>query len=419
MRRGKTRGPAWLIWLLRRLGLATSRREPYARYGVSTPMPPPRSASEVFTPTRPGTGYKALVGRSIELARILQAILDEYTHVALYSERGRGKTSLSNLAIEVLCQRSAVIARFACEPDTRFDDLIRGLMRSLPSVLLSEPPSSRFEGCEKALPDRDIRAADLANILDHLTCDLLVFVVDEFDRIADQQTRTRLADTIKMLSDRRIRVHFIIVGVADTLEQLMGDHPSIQRNIMAIHLPLLTNDEIGLMLERGGQEANLNFTDEAKDLVCFVACGMPYMAQLLGLRIAQSALRHGGGVVTRGDLKTAIGRLLNEVPSGILSMYAALCESFEETKSFLHSVANAEQDAQGTFKVSTLGKDVSVGGCRLSSNAWSLLIVYGVFSQPPSHSEVTSISNRPLIYYVQLLSARDNLDGVKQQRALH
>ena len=379
-------------------------------------MPKARSAGEVFTPARPGAGYKTLVGRSSELARILQAILDEYTHVVLYSERGRGKTSLSNLAIEALRDRSVVIARFACEPDTRFDDLIRGLMRDLPPMLLDEPAHHGSKGCEQVLPERDLRAADVANILDHLTCDLLAFVVDEFDRIADQQTRTRLADTIKMLSDRRIRVHFMIVGVSNTLEQIMGDHPSIQRNIMAIHLPLLTDDEIALMLVRGGLEANLRFTDEAKSLVCFVARGMPYMAQLLGLRIAQSALRNGGGAVTRGDLKIAIERLLDETPPSILSIYAELREFFEEMPSVLRRVANAEQDAQGRLQVSMCGKDVLVGGCRLSPEAWSKLIAFGVLSHPLGNTEVAFISNRPLIYYVQLLSARDNLDMVQQRQ---
>jgi hypothetical protein len=378
-------------------------------------MPKPRSAGEVFTPTRPGAGHKALVGRGAELARILQAVLEEYTHVVLYSERGRGKTSLSNLAIEALRDRSVVIARFACEPDTRFDDMIRGLMRDLPPMLLNEPAHSSSDGCEQVLPERDLRATDVASILDHLNCDLLTFVVDEFDRITDQQTRTRLADTIKMLSDRRIRIHFMIVGVSDTVEQIIGDHPSIQRNIIAIHLPLLTDDEIALMLVRGGLEANLRFTDEAKNLVCFVARGMPYMAQLLGLRIAQSALRHGGGTVTRGDLKTAIGVLLDETPSSVLSIYAELRQSFADMPSVLRIVANAEQDAQGRLTVSMYGQDLLVSGCPLSPDAWSKLLAFGVLSQPPGHTEVASISNRPLIYHVQLLGVRDNFD-VSQQK---
>jgi hypothetical protein len=293
-------------------------------------------------------------------------------------------------------------------------------MRDLPPLLLADPNEIDTEGCEQVLPNREIRAADMATILDGLTCKLVVFVVDEFDRITDQHTRTRLADTIKLLSDRGIRLHFVIVGVSATLEQIMGEHPSIQRAMMSIHLPLLTDDEIELMLVRGGQQANLQFSDEAKGLVCFVARGMPYMAQLLGLRIAQSALRHGAGSVTRGDLKNAVDRLLEETSSGVLSIYAALCESAagEDMATVLRNVANAEQDTQGRLQVSLYGKDVLVGGCRIPPGAWSLLLASGVVSQPLGNAEIAMINDRPLIYHVQLLAARDHLDASAQKRAL-
>jgi hypothetical protein len=200
----------------------------------------------------------------------------------------------------------------------------------------------------------------------------------------------------------------------------MGEHPSIQRNIVSIHLPLLTDDEIELMLVRGGQQADLHFTDEAKGLVCFVARGMPYMAQLLGLRIAQSALRHGGGTVTRGDLRNAVDRLLDETSSGVLSIYAALCDSGggEDMAGVLRSVANAEQDAQGRLQISLYGKDILVGGCRIPPGAWSQLLASGVFSQPLGHAEIALINDRPLIYHVQLLAARDHLDASSEKRAL-
>jgi hypothetical protein len=422
MKRVSTRRRGWLSWLRGAFGAAGDSQAPSGSTSQRSPATPrmQRNAGEVFTPTRPGASRQTLVGRRAELTRIVDAILDEYAHVVLYSERGRGKTSLSNLAMEALRDRGAIVARFACEADTGFDDLIRGLMRDVPPLLLAEPNEIDTEGCEQVLPHREVRAADVATILDRLTCRLLVFVVDEFDRVTDRQSRTRLADTIKLLSDRGIRIHFMIVGVSATLEQIMGEHPSIQRNIMSIHLPLLTDDEIELMLVRGGQQANLQFSDEAKGLVCFVARGMPYMAQLLGLRIAQSALRRGGGMVAQGDLKIAVDRLLDETSSGVLSIYAALCDSGggEDMAGVLRSVAKAEQDAQGRLQIGLYGKDILVGGCRISQGAWSQLLASGVFSQPLGNTEIALINDRPLIYHVQLLAARDHLDATSEKRAL-
>ena len=60
---------------------------------------PPRLA---FTPTQPKATSRQLTGRQAELRRILQAIGEDRAHVVLYSERGRGKTSLSNMVVESL-----------------------------------------------------------------------------------------------------------------------------------------------------------------------------------------------------------------------------------------------------------------------------------------------------------------------------
>ena len=138
------------------------------------------------------------------------------------------------------------------------------------------------------------------------------------------------------------------------------------------------------------------------------------MARLLELRIARSALRHGGGMVTRNDLKFAIGRLLDETPAGVLSIYTELCKSFEDMPNVLRMVANAGQDAHGCLKIGIYGKNLPVGSRRLSTDAWSKLIAFGVLSQPLGHTDA-SINNRPLIYHVQLLSARDNFDVSQQQ----
>jgi Holliday junction resolvasome RuvABC ATP-dependent DNA helicase subunit len=413
------RQKTWRAWIRRILGQPEPRAEYPARNLQAAPVKQ-HKAGDAFTPTRPGGDRRALVGRRAELTRILEAICDEYAHVVLYSERGRGKTSLSNLAIEGLRNRGVTVARFACEADTDFDSMLRGLMRDLPNLLLADAPTRAAEGCEAALPDRDLRAADVAALATRLTCQTLVFVIDEFDRITDQATRTRLADTIKLLSDRGIRIHFMIVGVSATLEQIIGQHPSIQRNIMAIHLPLLTDDEIELMLTRGAHQANILFSDEAKALVCFVARGMPYMAQLLGLRITQSTLRHGAGQVTRGDLKSAVQRLIDEAGSAVLSIYSALCESApgEDMADVLRRVANAEQDSLGRMYVSLHGNFILAGGCRISQSAWSLLLASGVYAQPLGSPEIAQINDRPLLYHVQLLAARDHLAASSHSPAL-
>jgi hypothetical protein len=360
----------------------------------------------VFTPTRPRSGRRNLVGREPELARILDAILLDGGHVVLYSERGRGKTSLSNMAIEALRRQGAVVGRFACEAQTNFDMMIRGLMRDLPASLLSGAHDS--EGCEAVLPAKELRPADVAAMPQHLACSRLVFVIDEFDRVQDPDTRTTLADTIKLLSDRGIALSLLVVGVSATLEQIIGQHPSIERNIRAIHLPLLPDADIAAMLRKGGAQAGIFFPEIAVDTVVQVARGMPYMAQLMGLRMTQAAAQRGDDEITAADVADAVQLLLRDTNPSVIGSYSALvgADPDQAVKSALEAVANADQDEWGRMQVIASDDGVSVGGRAIPVGVWTLLRESGVLTSLDGDTRFVQFGGRPLMYYVQLLAVK-------------
>jgi tRNA(Met) C34 N-acetyltransferase TmcA len=90
-----------------------------------------------FTPTQPKAGRRYLVGRAREQARIVQALLEDRAHVVLYSERGRGKTSLANWVIETLRRSGVMVGRYTCDATTTYDELARGAVRDLPASLVA------------------------------------------------------------------------------------------------------------------------------------------------------------------------------------------------------------------------------------------------------------------------------------------
>jgi hypothetical protein len=388
------------------------------------PPPAPAAAqarasapADVFTPTRPRSGRRTLAGRRAELARILESICDDTAHVVLYAERGRGKTSLSNLAIEGLRRRGVIVARYVCEAESNFDTIMRGLAADLPaSLLAANPDGGSGAGCEQLLPDRPLRPTDIAAIPRDLTCPKIAFVVDEFDRVTDLPTRTRLADTIKLVSDRGIPLSFMIVGVSSTLEEIIGQHVSIQRNIAAIHLPLLEDQEVASMIERGGQQSGIEFPPEAVAMVVGVARGMPYMAQLLGLRIAQAALVRRHAKVASEDLLTAVQRLLDETASGVIAQYNLLTEEGRDAEmaAALLRLVEAEQDRWGRIRISSDGGEVILGGRRLSSALWLRLRNSSLLTQCGSEPGMLQFADRAMIYYVQLLAAKTRVLGERR-----
>ena len=395
-------------------------RTPPAPVALAAP-PAPRLVplGEAFSPTQPKSGRRRLIGRQAELARILQALQEDRAHVVLYSERGRGKTSLSNMAVEALRRSGAIVARHTCEAGTTFETLMRGLMHDLPPALLAArigPERGADEGCEGALPPGTLRPSDVASLPQRLTCRSLICLVDEFDRVEDVATRTRLADTIKLLSDRDVPLLFLIVGVSENLDQLLGQHPSIQRSVVGVHLPLLTDRDVAQLIAKGGKEAGFTFLQSAVARIIVLARGMPYMAQLLGLRLTQAAAARGDTQVSEEDFDSAVIRMVEDASPRVLALYGALTDQGQDAEMAhaLRRVATAPQDAWGRIQVyQGAGDNVLVGGRPIGIACWERLFAAGVLQPSIPGSGLFVFAERALMHHALLLAAREValLDG--------
>ncbi len=373
---------------------------------------PVLSPGQVFTPTQPKPGSRQLTGRQSELQRIMQALTDDRAHVVLYSERGRGKTSLSNMVIESLRRAETIVARHTCEAGSDFDSIMRGLMRDLPGSLLAGPVGTGVEGCEAALPDRPLRPGDVAALPARLACRGLVCLVDEFDRVEDTRTRTQLADAIKQLSDRDVPLLFLVVGVSENLDEILGQHPSIQRSVLGVHLPLFTDRDVAQLIAKGGRESGFAFLPPTVARIVVLSRGMPYMAQLLGLRLTQAAANRGETTVSEEDFDTAVARLVNDANPRILNMYASLTRrgTDMEVVSALRRIATAPQDAWGRLEVVPLGDGrVSVGGRRIGP-CWSRLTESGALAPVTGNPDLYVFAERSLMHHILLLAANDIAD---------
>lgn len=375
-----------------------------------------------FTPTQPRTGRRQLVGRQREHDRILQALLEERAHVVLYSERGRGKTSLANMVVDSLRRNGQIVARHTCDAESTFDSIVRGLARDLPPALLVRPADNQFaEGVETALPDAELRPRDVVGLLPHLTCRSLVCVVDEFDRLDDQITRTRIADTVKQLSDRGTRLSFMIVGVSENLDQILGQHPSIQRNLVSVQLPLLSDDETCTVIERGIRQANMTFEPWLLAQVPPLVRGNPYMAQLLGLRLTQATAARGGLQAAEPDLAVAIDRLIDEAqPQDTLDYLSLTTNRHDHVMvAALDALAGQEQDRWGYLvAMPDASGDVTLAGRSVAAAPWSRILEAGLLRPVGGGSGIYTFSRRSMMHHILLVTERDRLASSDQNRPL-
>ena len=256
-------------------------------------------------------------------------------------------------------------------------------MRSLPRSLLAasaQRGEDRLSGCEAALPAGRLQPSDVLGLSSRLTGRRLVLVVDEFDRITDVTTRTRLADTIKLLSDRAAPILFIIIGVSENLEELLGRHPSIQRNIVGVPLPLLTDAEIRALIEQGAQDAGLRFPAEVRT---------PSPPSPAACRTSPSSWRctpatrvigRGSLEVAGADLEAALEMAVAEADPRVVRLYETLTEGGRDTEmeAFLHALASGIQDAFGRFAVEPVGAGTACAAGRIAPAAlWRRLVEAG------------------------------------------
>ena len=376
-----------MIWFLGRSKDRRAQRERLAPRVPDRPAPADPGAARralraAFTPTQPVRPGHSFTGRNAQVARVLGAIEIERAHVVLYADRGRGKTSLTNVLAHTLRARNHMVARFVCAVESDFEAICRGLARDLPRSFLAVPTREvdEPEGCEAALPAGRLQPRDLVGLAGRLTGRSLVLIVDEFDRVQDEGTRTRLADTIKQVSDRGVPIAFLIVGVSDSLEELFGRHPSIQRSIVPVPLPLLTDEEIESILVQGARASGLVFRPGAIGRIRDMARGVPYVAHLLALHGGNAALDRGSAIVEVADVNVAVALAVEQADPRVAALYDHLTDAGHDPAMAraLHGMASGEQDEYGRFRLRRAEGGFLAGGEYVSTEQWRQMVEAGI-----------------------------------------
>lgn len=200
-------------------------------------------ASQLFRPGAPIDEDRLFAGRLSQIGALIDVIYRPGVHAILYGERGVGKTSLANILRERIIRPGSYTKtiKVGCCPEETFATVWSNVFFD-------------FSWNDKLVADiiKDAPAPfTIYKIAESLTQPHLV-ILDEFDRIHDLKNKTLIADTIKYFSDNPlVRFTIVVVGVGDSIEQLFGSHPSIQRCCEQIRMPRMEKKELEeIMSER-------------------------------------------------------------------------------------------------------------------------------------------------------------------------
>jgi Cdc6-like AAA superfamily ATPase len=277
---------------------------------------------DAFTPSQPVVDPHMFAGRAALLSTLIRAIEDQKLHVVLYGDRGIGKTSMLHVLARQATEARYLVRYASCGEETSFGDLFRSVAADVPLLFHADykPTSDAIEkGATLAdlLPEGDVTPRQVSDQFARLQGTRLLIILDEFDRSPAGDFRRQVAELIKTLSDRSVRVQLVIAGVAANLTELLEHIPSIRRNIVGLPVTSMSRDEVGALIRNGERASGLTYADEAVEMITSLAAGSPYLAGLLGQHSGLAAIDRDSMTVEPQDARLAIQRACDEIVNRI------------------------------------------------------------------------------------------------------
>jgi len=316
----------------------------------------------VFTPGAPINERELFSGRKEQVLKIVDAVSQRGCHAILYGERGTGKTSLSNMITAFLARRQAfIVSRTNCDISDDYASLWTKAFNDIEAakrqpatgfaVVSRTPPSAPPQDVahRSQTPDNVRRALQAMS-----TTASLVVIFDEFDRIRRPEAITAMADTIKALSDHAVNVTVLLIGVADSVDELIREHQSIERALIQVHMPAMSESEIRGIVMSGFERLTMEIDFEAcEDLVNY-SQGAPYITHLLSIYSARAALEARSMIVLPEHVEAGMVRALDQWQQSVRSLYDDAVQRGQNagfTREVLLACALSEVDERRYFQI--------------------------------------------------------------------
>jgi Cdc6-like AAA superfamily ATPase len=270
-----------------------------------------------FTPSQPVSDRKRFAGRIELLTTLIRAIEEQRLHIVLYGERGVGKTSALHVLTQTARDARYLVVYVSCGADSDFDEVFRTVAANIPMLYHStvgptSPEVEKGKLLSDTLPNSQISPRLASDLLSKIVGTRVVIVLDEFDRCESREFRRNVAELIKNLSDRLVRVQVVIAGVAANLTELLEHIPSVQRNIHAVQIPWMSSVEVKLLIQNGARYSGLRFSDKGIEAIVLAAHGSPYLASLICHHAGLRSVEMRKSDVDLSEVLHAIGASMQE-----------------------------------------------------------------------------------------------------------
>lgn len=256
------------------------------------------SVYDVFTPS---TQAKLnFVDRASVNSQLMDGIYTAGKQLIVYGESGSGKSTLlmnklrdSYLAyIVTRCSGAMSYEQLLLDAFDQLDPFYtqgrssnstKGISPGLQAAFVSIKASlsrSVDEQQSRALPPQ-LTAQRLAEFLGAKS---MCWVVEDFHKMPPEEKKP-FAQALKIFSDVSTEypdVMVIAIGATDTAREVVEYDPEMSNRVSELHVPLMTSEELGLILENGQELLNVNLGGVAEGIVDY-SLGMPSTCHQIAL----------------------------------------------------------------------------------------------------------------------------------------
>jgi len=329
-----------------------------------------KKASQVYSPMTPIKEEGLFFGRKSQLDRVHEGVTETGQHIVLYGERGVGKTSLANIVTDRY--RKALTPTVTCNASSTLHSVWKNIFKQLPHSIehrkkigFNVDPDDDNE-ITKVLTMADLLTSQQSSSIDEITSLLnhltkfkvpVLFIFDEFDQVKKREFIQGMSNIIKFCSDQVANITIMLVGIGNSVNDLIGEHQSIERCTKQIYLERMSDPELLEIIDNANRTLGVKMDIDIKRNIVRYSAGFPHFTHLLGKYSTLAALNRMSLKIESKDFTDAIKQALENTSESIRNTYQKAIITTKKYSYFpqvLIACALAPTDQHGTFRASDL-----------------------------------------------------------------
>jgi len=298
---------------------------------------------EIFTPHQPIFNIDLFFGRQNEVQNLIEHLNTPGQHAILFGERGVGKSSLANVACDILL-KNIIRGKFIkkrCDSQDTFVTIMSKLLEEIGiDINVLSEDYKKGEGGDAGIGISIVKAGikttttkskskigynKLANspswVAEQLKGFRGLYLIDEIDAIVNENEKKKLAELIKQLSDEGSEIKIFLVGIAESASSLTAGHTSVQRCLRETRLGRMSSSELRLIIEHGQKQLGIDFSNQAISRIVNVSSGYPHFTHLLALKTAEEAIANDQKKINVMDVEKATRKAMQDAEGTLKDSY--------------------------------------------------------------------------------------------------